>query len=278
MIRLQRSSALAIELDPGSVLDLRGVHAGGVDWAPGLAIVDDGDPRIWHALQGFLFTVGPDHIRHPEPFDAGEGRHPLHGSASGHPATDIVVEADGAACSAVIPMRLVQGGEAVLHRRWEIDEAGVVHLFDRLENSGTRPYPPMMLYHINIGSRLFGPETRLSGAMLDGGGMGWRYGAEPGSVFCMPADGAERAEVRLGPVAAAGGRTLCVSFDTATLPHLQIWRKQADGIGVFGIEPCSHRWEKRPVLREAGELTPLQPGESRDYALRFSFSPGDAGA
>lgn len=271
-IRLQRTADLWIELDSTSVLDLRSVQAGGVDWAPGLAIVDDGDPRIWHALQGFLFTVGPDHIRHPEPFDAGEGRYPLHGSASGHPACDITVEEGGAACRAVIPMRLAEGGEATLHRRWHIDEAGTVHLSDRLVNSGARAFPPMMLYHINIDSRLFGPETRLDGAMIDGGGLPWRYGREPGSVFCVPASEGPEAEVRLGPVPAAQGLTLAVSFDTATIPHLQIWRNQAEGIAVFGIEPCSHRWEKRPVLREAGELVALQPGESRDYALRFSFS------
>nr|WP_316655062.1 DUF4432 family protein [uncultured Gellertiella sp.] len=273
VIRLGHSPGPVIELDPGSVLDLRSVFAGGTDWAPGLEIVDDGDPRIWHSLQGFLFTAGPDHARHPEPFDAGEGHYPLHGSAASHPAQDIRVADDGMSCSARIPVHLAAGGVGLIERQWHVDERGVVHLADRLTNSGSKPFAPMMLYHMNIGGRLFAAETRLEGEMLARGGMPWRFFDDPGGVFCVPAgEGEGWAEVRLGPVPGAGGLTLRVMFDSASLPFLQVWRNQRPGINVFGIEPVSHRWEKRPVLEAAGELTLLQPGDSRAYGLRFSFS------
>ncbi len=276
---LRREGGPSVELDPASVLDLRSVHAHGADWAPGLAIVDDGDPRIWHSLQGFLFTCGPDHRGHPEPLETGEGRYPLHGSFASNPAVDIALSEDGARCSARVPVALAGGGQACLHREWSIDGEGRVHLRDRLENTGEKAFPPMMLYHMNIGTRLFDQSTRFTGAMLEDGGMSWDFSGDEVSVRCVPAAGQAEAdgfaEVRMGPVPGAGGATLVVRFDTATLPFLQFWRNRQPGIHVFGIEPCSHRLEKRPVLAAAGEMTLLQPGESRHYGLTFHFLAGD---
>lgn len=266
-----------LELDPSSALDLRGVRAGGVDWAPGLEIVDDGDPRIWHSLQGFLFTAGPDHFRHPEPLPSGEGRYPLHGSLASHPAQNIQLDQANAACSAEVPVRLADGGQATFHRRWEIGADGMVCLFDRLVNTGDQAFAPMLLYHMNVGGRILDAGTRLKGAMLEGSGFPWDFGDDPGGVFCVPAatGGDGQARVALGPVAAAGGLTLEVAFDSTSLPYLQMWRCRREGVNVLGIEPCSHRWEKRPVLEAAGELPPLLPGMSIRFALRFRFLPKD---
>ena len=50
-------------------LDVASAVFQGVDIAPGSAIPSDGDPRIDRALPGFLFTCGPDHIRHPVPIE-----------------------------------------------------------------------------------------------------------------------------------------------------------------------------------------------------------------
>lgn len=264
-----------IALDPASVLDLRGVWAGGANWAPGLEIVDDGDPRIWHSLQGFLFTAGPEHFRHPEPLPSGDGRYPLHGSLAGHPARNIQLDQGLSACSADVPVSLADGGRATLYRRWEIGSDGMVCLSDRLVNTGDQAFAPMLLYHMNIGGRLLDRGTRLAGDMLDGGGFPWDFRDDPGGVFCVAAaaqaDGFAR--ISLGPVSAAGDLTLEVAFDSASLPYLQIWRCRREGVNVLGIEPCSHRWEKRAMLEAAGEMPLLLPGETRHYALRFRFYP-----
>ncbi len=76
-----------IHLDPTSVMDIGSCIVANTDIAPGRAIPDDGDARIDHSLEGFLFTCGPDHIRHPVPIDgdASGKRYPLHGSFSSHP-------------------------------------------------------------------------------------------------------------------------------------------------------------------------------------------------
>lgn len=280
MIEFFATSGPVLFLDPASALDIGRLFVAGTDVSPGRAIPDDGDPRIDHSLEGFLFTCGPDHIRHPEPVEgAGEGvRYPLHGSFSASPAENVLLECcgDEAVCRGEVPVRLACGGHARLFRRWRIDgRTGEVLLEDRLVNDGETPFPPMLMYHMNLAARLFDPATRLSGAMLEGGSLAWAFGEPAGGVFCVPASADEVAEVRLGPVAALSGLTLRVRFATKTLPFLQVWRNQRPPADVFGIEPASHRWTKRSELAARGELSPLHPGKAVEYRLSFAFAAGE---
>jgi hypothetical protein len=266
-------------LDESSLLDIGGCFIGDTDLAPGRAIPDDGDPRIDHSLEGFLFTCGPDHIRHPEAI-AGRTdgkRYPLHGSFSSHPAEIVFWDAQGndAECRARVPVVMATGEPALLERHWRIDGAtGEVCLSDKVTNTGTTPFSPVHMYHMNIGAWLFDDHVRLSGRMLEAGGLPWNFGEEPGSVFCVPArqEGEQWAEFSLGPIAAIGGLTLKVKFRTDTLPHLQIWRNQKAPAHVLGIEPVSHRLVGRDELARSGELVTLKPGESIEYGLRFLFA------
>jgi hypothetical protein len=278
IMKLFAKTGPVVELDEGSVLDIRGLTVNGVDLSPGRAIPDDGDARIDHSLEGFLFTCGPDHIRHPEPIVDGAGRYPLHGSFSSHPAK--ILHASDTDCRAEIAVVHADGGQSLLTRHWRIDAvSGAVFLTDQITNTGTAAFPVMLMYHMNIAAELFDDAVRLEGAMLEHGGFGWRFGEEPGGVFCLPAMSSqdatslhgEWAEIRLGPIAAIGGLTLSVRFDTVTLPHLQIWRNQQAPANVLGIEPVSNRWVGRQELAKAGELDMLAPGENRQYRLSFSF-------
>ncbi|WP_019565263.1 aldose 1-epimerase family protein [Agrobacterium sp. 10MFCol1.1] len=276
MRSFQAGKSPRIFLDETSVFDIGACVVDGIDIAPGRAIPDDGDPRIDHSLEGFLFTCGPDHIRHPEPIGGeGEGRrYPLHGSLSAHPAKIVAfdVHESNALARAEVPVNLADGDTALLERTWRIDgESGEVSLDDRIVNTSSRPIPVFLMYHMNVGARLFDEAVRLEGAMFDGGGHGWRFGEEPGTVFCVPAGQDEWAELALGPIATIGGKTLKVRFGTETLPYLQMWRNQKDPANVLGIEPVSHRWVGRGELEAAGEFNMLPPGESRSYGLRFSI-------
>jgi hypothetical protein len=273
-MKLFANTGPVVELDESSVLDIRGLAINGVDLAPGRAIPDDGDPRIDHSLEGFLFTCGPDHIRHPEPIVGGAGKWPLHGSLSSHPAK--IISSSDTECVAEISVTHADGGHSKLQRLWRIDgETGAVFLSDRITNTGTSAFPIMLMYHMNIAAKLFDDAVRLEGDMLEGGGFGWRFGEEPGGVFCVPATESSQgrwAKMRLGPIAAIGNLTLCVQFDTATLPFLQIWRNQQTPAHVLGIEPVSHRWVGREELAQARELEMLLPGETRQFGLSFSFA------
>ncbi|HLP67190.1 MAG TPA: DUF4432 family protein, partial [Rhizobium sp.] len=139
MIEFKGIAGPSLTLDRSSVLDIGACIVDGADLAPGRAIPDDGDPRIDHSLEGFLFTCGPDHIRHPEPIGEGRGTYPLHGSFSSHTAEILSFETveGNAEARAVVSVRLADGGSARLERLWRIDgETGEVQLSDRVTNSG----------------------------------------------------------------------------------------------------------------------------------------------
>lgn len=267
-----------LQLDLTSALDIGSCRVDGVELSPGRAVPDDGDPRILHAVGGFLFTCGPDHVRHPEPIAGKSGRkYPLHGSMAAtkpeivaHHRTETSEEV-----IARIIVRMAQGGEAEILRTWRMDGVtGEVFLTDRLTNIGPQPFPPMLMYHMNIGAQLFDDDTRLAGSMYEPGGMAWTFGEGDGNVFCVPAtkqEGDEFARVKLGPLAPLGGKALHVGFANDTLPHLQMWRNQASPAHVLGIEPVSHPWRKRAELEESGLMTLLPPGEFLIYQLSFCF-------
>ena len=277
MKEFKAGKSLSIFLDETSVLDIGPCIVDGVNIAPERAIPDDGDARIDHSLEGFLFTCGPDHIRHPQliPRDASGRKFPLHGSFSSHPAeiTRWSVSDGNAEAAAQVPVSLADGGTALLERVWRIDGAsGEVSLEDRVTNTSDHARPTFLMYHMNVAAKLFDDAVRLEGASFDGGGFGWRFGDEPGSVFCVPAQGENGwASLTLGPMASIGGRRLKVLFRTDTLPYLQMWRNQKAPANVLGIEPVSHRWVDRAELERAGEFNILQAGESRSYGLRFSI-------
>lgn len=265
-------------LDEGSLLDIGSCFVRGTDVAPGLAIPTDGDARIDHALEGFLFTCGPDHIRHPEPIDPADPsrRFALHGAYAGHRAVithtqhsgnDLFVEAE-------VPIFRADGVSNLLERQYHFDgTSGAITLRDVIINTSQTTVPVFQMYHINLAGLLMDDETRLEGDMLEGGGFGWRFGTEPTDVFCVPADadGYDWAHVRLGPIKALNGKSLMVSFRSDTLPHLQVWRNQSAPGNVISLEPASHPWLDRRQLEENGTFNLLEPGQSRSYELRFSF-------
>jgi hypothetical protein len=266
---------MQLELDEGSALDIGSLTINGVEIAPGKAVPDDGDARILHAVEGFLFTCGPDHIRHPEPVEDESGRrYPLHGSLSGNPATitaDTVV--DGVRIIATTTrVAMAQGGLADLHRQWRFETAsGALTLEDRLVNVGTTAFPPMYMYHMNIGAHLFDDATMLTGPHFDNGSTGWRFGQGETIVTCVEAVTEQgRANLGCGPIASIG-RTLHVWFDPSTLPHLQMWRNQSGACNVLGIEPVSHPAKGRRGLHRANAMVPLEPGAATTYRLGFVF-------
>jgi len=278
MIEFSAARGPKLSLDESSVLDIGACIVDGIDLAPGKAVPDDGDARISHSVEGFLFTCGPDHIRHREPMEAAFAgqNYPLHGSFSATPARVLWTRAErgNAECRADVDVVTAEGRTARLERLWRIDGAtGEVSVEDRVVNTSSEPMPVFLMYHMNIGGKWFDDAVRLTGRMLEGGGFPWTFGEEHGGIFCVPAPATDDgwAEVSLGPIAAIGGKTLRVRIAADTLPFLQVWRNQEAPAHVLGIEPVSHRWVARAELEDAGEFNILQPGEGRNFALRFAF-------
>ncbi|WEX76376.1 DUF4432 family protein [Sinorhizobium numidicum] len=263
--------------DRSSALDIAAFVVDGTDLSPGAAIPSDGDPRIERALSGFLFTCGPDHIRHPEPIDGHEGgaRYPLHGSLAGTAVARTEMSADGRRCTAVTEGDLACGGRAAVERQWRVDEdARSVMLEDHVVNIGRSAFAPMIMYHMNIAGRLLGDGTHIVSPSVEGGCRAWRFGEGESAHFCVPAFAGDGrwSEVSLTALPGLEDRTLHVRFRTDTLPFLQMWRCQRGGANVISIEPASHRLAKRTELAASGELDLLEPGQRRDYALAFTVS------
>lgn len=268
------ATTVTLLLDPASAMDVAALVVDGIDLSPGPDIPSDGDPRIDQALKGFLFTCGPDHIRHPEPVSTG-GHYPLHGSLSGTPVHRETMSATETDCHAIVDIRLADGGSARLTRAWSMED-GAVHLTDRIENTGETPFPPMWMYHINIAGRFFNDRTRIGGEMIPGGSHGWRFGVGESAHLLFPAATSDGwARVRVGPFPALADRALEIGFRTGSLPFLQMWRCQRGDADVVSIEPVSHRIRRRSTLAESGELPVLVPGASIGYDLRFSIVDPD---
>ncbi|MFB2550735.1 DUF4432 family protein [Ensifer soli] len=265
------------DLDATSAFDIGRLAVECVALNPGPAIPPNGDARIDHALAGFLFTCGPDHIRHPEPFDGvpDGGRYPLHGSMAGTPASGIRADRSGDTFAAEVEVPLADGGRARVSRRYDRHSgAEAIGLSDCLRNTGATPFAPMVMYHLNLGGRLFDADTAFRGAMMPEGQLPWRFGeGERGLALfdARPAAIAGWAALSLGPFAILGGRWLHLRFDTATLPFLQMWRLQRGDADVVSIEPASHRIASRSELAAQGELVALAPGETVRYGLAFAF-------
>jgi hypothetical protein len=213
-----RQGDFHILLDRQSALDIGAFTVDGVDLSPGTAIPSDGDRRIDHALQGFFFTCGPDHIRHPEPIvESGQGpMFPLHGSLCGSAVgrSEMSIAGEPAGCLADTEVQLADGGCALVSRRWTVNaETAEVMLFDRVTNTGGKPFAPMLMYHMNIGGWLLGDDTHIAGTMFSEEKRPWRFGEGESAHFCVPAtettDGGW-AQVALGPFEPLSGRSLIV--------------------------------------------------------------------
>ncbi len=274
-----RDGDFQILLDRQSALDIGAFVVDGIDISPGTAIPSDGDRRIDHALRGFFFTCGPDHIRHPEMIEGFEdGRtFPLHGSLCGTPVgrTEMSGQGEPPGCLAETEVQLANGGVARVLRKWTVkaDTAEVV-LSDRITNSGDTPFAPMLMYHMNIGGWLLGEDTHIVGTMFGDEKRRWRFGEGESAHFCVPAAPTAEdgwAQVVLGPFDALSGRSLAVRFLTQTLPFLQMWRCQRGSGDVISIEPVSHRIARRTELAAAGEMPMLAPGEAIEYGLAFQI-------
>lgn len=245
-------------LDRGQALDLRHVLVSGVDLAPGLQAPCQPDGLIGRALQGFMFTCGPDHIRQAAK-GMGPGGHirvwPQHGSLLRAPPCEVIRHEDGLATQ--ITISLPCGGRARLCRRWRMDPSRQgVTLTDCLENCGTSDWAPMIMYHLNFGG---GQLTRATTLVA-----GRRKTPVPMAMeerhCCLPAPSDRR--VRIAPLASVPAG---VEIGFSGLDWLQTWRHRGRHGDVFSVEPASH--DRRPREQLGPALTTLRPGEGREYRL-----------
>jgi hypothetical protein len=204
-------------------------------------------------FSGFLVTGGLEHIRQPK-----DG-HPLHGSLPFTPAT---LTASGDAGGVLFCEGEVRQPGFRLRRRIEASMGGnSLAITDTVESLAATPQHQASLYHFNIGQP----------ALADGTVV--KQGADRRLDFPRVPDTAMTSESAgfRGPASCTVEMPRCTmvfTWDSATLPHLQLWHRLNADSPVLSIEPCT---SERLPGGLSGEEPILAPGESRRYRLQVSF-------
>lgn len=182
-------------------------------------------------------------------------------------------------------------GESLrLERTWRAALTGTtLSLHDVVINEGATAVPHMLLYHCNAGYPLLDEtaEVFVSQSSMRPRDENARAGLQDWNRGGLPAAGFKEQVFVHTPAADTGGwaaagvrnaslqRAFTVQYRPEELPVCFSWRMLAPRTYVMAIEPANcPTVEGRIAAREAGTLPMLQPGESVEYHLRFTFSLG----
>lgn len=163
-----------------------------------------------------------------------------------------------------------------------------IELHDIIENESNRPQPMMLLYHMNLGYPVLGPDTRLLTASASVRGANDEAQAEidihnrfedpvPGRTercyFHVPAAGKDGWTYVAG-INDALELGVLFSFRPDQLKYMCEWKMLNEGEYVLGIEPGNTYPTGRPNAEAKGELDMLQPGEVRNVDIAIEILDG----
>lgn len=178
--------------------------------------------------------------------------------------------------------------DVVLRRRIESELGGrTIRIADVAENMSIAAAPLMLLYHVNLGYPLVGPEAATAstaralipfrGGEHDPNGFAI---SEPTDAFTSQghshegmtpdADGCYEGAIlndRLGV-------GVSLRFPAAELPWFRQWKALVQRRYVVALEPANHAGGNRVRARELGTLPMLEPGETRSFHLDVTVLRG----
>ncbi|HZQ99806.1 MAG TPA: DUF4432 family protein [Chloroflexota bacterium] len=177
--------------------------------------------------------------------------------------------------------------DVVLRRRIESELGSrTIRITDEAENLSEAPAPLMLLYHVNLGYPLVGPEaeivSRARSVTPFGGGD-----HDPAALRVVPP----------GPDVRAGGHVhevvpdadgyaeaallndrlgigLALRFPVAELPSFRQWKALMNRRYVVALEPANYAGGNRVQARDRGTLQTLGPGEVRAFHLELTALRG----
>ncbi|MEM6980617.1 MAG: aldose 1-epimerase family protein [Planctomycetota bacterium] len=222
--------------------------------------------------------------------DNGRLIYPLHGHIANTPADALGIEFDEASG------RIELFGEMIESRlffkrlrlrtrlRLHVDR-DEIEILDDVTNELDVEATMQLLYHINVGVPVLGPDARLVApldeiAPKDGHSAKdiesyEQYGApEPGALeqvyLARPSsDASGYGQAML--VSADQTSAFLVSMKTSTLPFLTLWKNTAglaDGY-VTGIEPGTNFPNGRDVEASANRVVTLDPGQTKSFRIKL---------
>ena len=260
--------------------------------------------RLWEPsglgwLDGFdelLVRCGLQSNGAPEFDRQGELVYPLHGKIANIPAHKVELTIDGdsgeIALSGTVDEARLFGNKLrmVSTITTQLGRPGMT-LCDTITNISAQQCELELLYHINFGSPLLDPGSKLVVAAAkvaprDAAAVGnlpeWdSYGPQtPGSqeavfFFDLLSDADGMTQALLHNAAAEQGVSL--KFNKNQLPHFTQWKnRQAEADGyVTGLEPAINFPNIRSFEKQQGRVAVLAPGESRQFEIALEVH-GDA--
>lgn len=241
---------------------------------------------------GLVTTCGMDAFG--EPGHDRWGTWPQHGHFNHLAARDVTYGASGEGASATIEVRgtvlqfAMFGAALRIERTWTIGMyENTIALHDRVSNDGGSAQPHMVLYHCNVGWPMLDeqmhwridashstPRDEVAANAFEkrflGGAPQRAFAEEVFTHTPLAGDdgwaGATAINDRL-----QGGLALSIAYLPAQL--LFSWRMLGYGTYVMAAEPANCANVRGRTAAAADHTLPmLEPGESRDYNLRFAVS------
>jgi hypothetical protein len=276
--------------------------------SPAYAEVDDGFGWLKTFSGGLFITAGLDHVLFPEtdPLDTyGEAVHAngisygMHGRVATVPGRLVAYgeEWRGDIChlfaEAEVDQVTALGEHLRLVRRVETTLDGrSVSWTDRVENVWHLPTSHMLLYHTNLGAPLLDESSEI---LIPSKSVLWTTPSVPADdVDCYlrfdpPKRGFDAQAFEHEMVPRTDGRVevalvnrydstrpwgVSLEYDPERFPHFFQWRFLAAGNYVTAFEPSTNSALGRKHAREVGELTILEPGESRTSTTTLNVLDG----
>jgi len=256
---------------------------------PAFVHLDEASGIGW--LDGFdelLVRCGLESNGAPEFNDNGTLKHPLHGKIANIPAHKVEVTIDGEsgeiAVAGVVDEARLFGNKLRLVSTIST-KAGEPSLTvtDKIENISAEPGELELLYHINFGTPLLDPGSKLVAPVVkvaprDDVAVGnvpqWdTYGPEtPGApeacfFYRLAGDGQGNTQALLHN--AAGDRGVSLKYNINSLPCFTQWknRQAAADAYVTGLEPGINFPNIKSFEKQMGRVAVLEPGESRSFEV-----------
>ena len=184
----------------------------------------------------------------------------------------------------------VFGTDMVMHRDFTLEtERDCLRIHDTVVNQSYETQPVMLIYHINFGYPMLdaGAKAYFNAGKIESRTEFAQEGIH--NYFEMEEPGVGRDEQCYYhteyPENGEGfamlhnekrGVAAIVRFDAKNLPFLCQWKCMRAGEYALGLEPTTSGVTNRAEAREAGLLSYLEPGESREYNVSIELTEDKA--
>lgn len=209
----------------------------------------------------------------------------LHGTISNTPADNIYYTetADAITIHATIKDSHIFQKKLCFERTITCNKTdNKITITDVITNEGSRPEPVMLLYHFNMGYPLLSEDAqlRIPSATVTPRDERAKEGLDVWNVIEKPQpDFVEQCYYHTfeGDYGTASifnrksGKGLQIKFPTEIFKTMVEWKMMGDKDYVLGLEPSTNLLDGVGAVKESGELSYLQSGESKTYQVEIDF-------